>query len=102
LLLSASNKRFLGELADLEVGDRAEVSLASAAYGIAHGCRILRVHHVRETVRVATVMAAVLEARAEHRARTGRGHDEQDRWLGTAATSRTVREAPAVSLGVAP
>jgi dihydropteroate synthase len=99
LLLSASNKRFLGELAGLEVGDRAEVSLASAAYGMAHGCRILRVHHVRETVRVATVVAAILEAREAHRARAG---DERDGPLATAATSRTVREAPRVSSGVAP
>jgi dihydropteroate synthase len=70
LLLSASNKRFLGELCgDLAVGERAEVSLASAAYGIAHGCRILRVHHVRETVQVARVVAAILEARDAHELR---------------------------------
>ena len=34
LLLSASNKRFLGDLLDLDIGDRREVSLAAVAYGV--------------------------------------------------------------------
>jgi dihydropteroate synthase len=63
LLLSASNKTFLGESLELAVGDRREGSLAAAALGIAGGCRILRVHDVAGTVRVRDVLAAVL---AEH------------------------------------
>ena len=35
LLLSASNKRFLGELLDLPIDDRREASLAAVAYGVA-------------------------------------------------------------------
>jgi dihydropteroate synthase len=102
LLLSASNKRFLGELCgDLEVADRAEVSLASVAYGVAHGCRILRVHHVRETARVARVVGAILEARDDHDRRTG-GADAGARTHGVAATSTVVRGAPVVMLGRAP
>jgi len=62
LLLSASNKTFLGELLGLEVADRREASLSAAALGIAGGCRILRVHDVAGTVRVRDTLAAILEA----------------------------------------
>ncbi len=62
LLLSASNKTFLGQLLSLEIGARREASLAAAALGIATGCRVLRVHDVRGTVRVRDALAAVLEA----------------------------------------
>ena len=59
LLLSASNKRFLGDLLDLAIDDRREVSLAAVAYGVAHGCRIVRVHDVAGTVRVCRVVEAI-------------------------------------------
>jgi dihydropteroate synthase len=62
LLLSASNKTFLGRLLDLEVGDRNDASLAATAVGIVGGCRIIRTHDVRGTRRVCDVLAAVLEA----------------------------------------
>jgi dihydropteroate synthase len=62
LLLSASNKRFLGNLLDLEVGERREASLAATALGVARGCRIVRAHDVKGTRRVCDVVAAVLEA----------------------------------------
>jgi dihydropteroate synthase len=64
LLLSASNKRFLGHLLGTEVTDRNEATHAAHALGIALGCRVLRAHDVRGTRRVRDVMAAVLEARA--------------------------------------
>ncbi|HUQ40700.1 MAG TPA: dihydropteroate synthase [Acidimicrobiales bacterium] len=64
LLLSASNKTFLGKLADLEIDQRREASLAAAALGSALGCRILRVHDVKGTRRVCDVLAAVLIAGA--------------------------------------
>jgi dihydropteroate synthase len=63
VFLSASNKRFLGELVGTEVGDRREASLAAHALGIGLGCRILRAHDVRGSRRVADVMAAVLATR---------------------------------------
>ena len=47
LLLSASNKRFIGELLGREIDDRRDESLAAVAYGVACGCRIVRVHDVR-------------------------------------------------------
>jgi dihydropteroate synthase len=62
LLLSASNKRFLGEVLGLEVGDRREASAAAAALGVARGCRIIRAHDVRGIRRVCQVVAAILEA----------------------------------------
>ncbi len=63
LLLSASNKRFLGELLGLDINDRRDVSLAAAAYGVAHGCRIIRVHDVAGTVRVCRTLDAILSER---------------------------------------
>jgi dihydropteroate synthase len=63
LLLSASNKTFLGKLLDLEIDERRDASLAAAALGIARGCRIVRVHDVAGTVRVRDVMSSILEAR---------------------------------------
>jgi dihydropteroate synthase len=62
LLLSASNKRFLGELFGLEIGDRGDASMGATAMGVARGCRIIRAHDVRGTKRVCAVVAAILEA----------------------------------------
>ena len=42
VFLSASNKRFLGVLLELEVGQRREATIAAHALGIALGCRVLR------------------------------------------------------------
>ncbi len=60
-LLSASNKRFLGELLGLELDARRDASLAAVAYGVTHGCRIVRVHDVRGSVRVCRMIEAILE-----------------------------------------
>jgi dihydropteroate synthase len=62
VLLSASNKTFLGKLLDLEVKDRREASHSAHALGILGGCRILRAHDVKGARRVADVLAAVLAA----------------------------------------
>ncbi len=60
LLLSASNKTFLGRLLDLEIGERRTASLAATALGVSLGCRIIRAHDVRGTRRVCDTLAAVL------------------------------------------
>ena len=65
LLLSASNNTFLGVLLDLAVDDRRAPSLTAAAYGVAHGCRIVRAHDVAGTVRVVRIVERILEARVE-------------------------------------
>ena len=62
LLLSASNKPFLGKFFGLEIDERQEASIAAAAIGVARGCRIVRAHDVKGTRRVCDVIAAVLEA----------------------------------------
>jgi dihydropteroate synthase len=64
LLLSASNKRFLGELLGLDINDRRDVSLAATAYGVAHGCRIVRVHDVAGTVQICRTLDAILAEQA--------------------------------------
>ncbi|HLF99964.1 MAG TPA: dihydropteroate synthase [Acidimicrobiia bacterium] len=61
LLLSASNKRFLGELLGLEIDDRRDASLACTAYGVMMGCRIVRVHDVLGSVKVVRMIAALLD-----------------------------------------
>jgi dihydropteroate synthase len=65
LFLSASNKRFLGDLVGTGVDDRREASHAAHALGIALGSRVLRAHDVRGARRTADVMAAVLAARVQ-------------------------------------
>jgi len=62
LLLSASNKTFLGVLLDLDITERRDASLGAAALGIAWGCRIVRVHDVKGTCRVRDALAAVSAA----------------------------------------
>jgi dihydropteroate synthase len=64
LLLSASNKTFLGRLFDLDVGDRREASIVAHAVGVSLGCRILRVHDVAAARRVVDTLAAVFGAGA--------------------------------------
>ena len=64
LLLSASNKTFLGALFDLPVTQRGSASLAAAAVGIVGGCRLVRTHDVRGTVRVRDALCEVVGSRA--------------------------------------
>ncbi len=63
LLLSASNKTFLGKVLHLELTERREASIGAAALGIAWGCRIVRVHDVKGTCRARDALAAISEAR---------------------------------------
>ena len=62
VLLSASNKRFLGHLLDVDVDARGDASIAAHALGVMLGCRIIRAHDVAATRRVVEVVAALLEA----------------------------------------
>ncbi len=62
LLLSASNKTFLGAMFDLDVLHRRDASLAAAAMGIMGGARVVRVHDVLGTVRVRDLVATLSEA----------------------------------------
>jgi dihydropteroate synthase len=71
LLLSASNKTFLGAILGLEIGDRAEASLAATALGAALGCRIIRVHDVAAHRQVCATLGAIEAARDEAGASVG-------------------------------
>jgi dihydropteroate synthase len=62
LLLSASNKTFLGKVLDLEIDERAEASLGALSLGAALGCRIVRVHDVDGARKACDVVTAILEA----------------------------------------
>lgn len=62
LLLSASNKTFLGKLLDLEVTERREATLAACSLGISKGARVMRVHDVRGVRRVRDTLEAVMGA----------------------------------------
>ena len=62
LLLSASNKTFLGKILDLELTERGPSSVGAAALGIAWGCRVVRVHDVKGTCRARDALAAISEA----------------------------------------
>ena len=62
LLLSASNKPFLGVLFGLGADERAGATMAAHALGVSLGCRILRAHDVRAARRVADTLTAVMEA----------------------------------------
>jgi dihydropteroate synthase len=62
VFLSASNKRFLWKLLDVDVAGAGEGTMAAHALGIALGCRVLRAHDVAAARRVADTMAAILDA----------------------------------------
>ncbi|MDD2212472.1 MAG: dihydropteroate synthase [Clostridia bacterium] len=59
VLLGVSRKSFIGKTLDLPVTDRLEGSLAAAAWGVMNGADIIRVHDVRETVRMVKVLEAI-------------------------------------------
>jgi dihydropteroate synthase len=60
-LLSASNKRFIGELWHRDIDDRRAESLSALAYGVIQGARIVRVHDVEASVQVVRVLEAILD-----------------------------------------
>ena len=60
LLLSASNKGFLGELLGLKIDERRDATMAALSLGVALGCRVLRVHDVAGTRRVVSTLDALL------------------------------------------
>ncbi len=63
VLLSASNKPFLGVTLDLPIDGRGDASLAAAAMGVALGCRVVRAHDVAGTrLRACDAVSAVVLA----------------------------------------
>lgn len=62
LLLGVSRKSFIGYTLDLPPAERLEGSLAANAIGILRGANILRVHDVKQTIRLARMVDAVLKS----------------------------------------
>ncbi|MGO1423729.1 MAG: dihydropteroate synthase [Brachybacterium sp.] len=56
LLAALSRKDFVGEALGLAKQERLEGSLAAAAWAVQHGARMLRVHDVQATVRLARML----------------------------------------------
>lgn len=65
LLLSASNKTFLGVVLGLEIGERREASISATALGAILGCRIMRVHDVAAHRQACNIIEALNAARRE-------------------------------------
>ncbi|HJV47558.1 MAG TPA: dihydropteroate synthase [Bacillota bacterium] len=61
VLLGTSRKSFIGLALDLPVEERLEGTLATVCLGIQKGCQIIRVHDVKETVRVSRMMDTMLQ-----------------------------------------
>ena len=59
ILLGISRKGFIGHTLNLPQGERLEGSLAANAWGMMMGASILRVHDVKETVRLARMLDAI-------------------------------------------
>ena len=59
VLVSLSNKDFVGETLDLPVGERLSGTLAATAVCAWHGARVYRVHQVRETREVLDMVASI-------------------------------------------
>ena len=62
VLLGASRKSFIGFTLDLPADQRVEGTAATVAIGIARGADIVRVHDVREMVRVAKMTDAIVRS----------------------------------------
>jgi len=71
VLVALSNKDFVGETLGLPLDQRLEGSLAAAAFSVAAGASIVRVHEVQATVRVVRMVEAILGRRPPAATRRG-------------------------------
>jgi dihydropteroate synthase len=71
VLVALSNKDFVGETLDVGLDQRLEGSLAAAAFSVAAGASIIRVHEVRASVRVVRMVEAILGRRPPAATRRG-------------------------------
>jgi len=63
ILLGPSGKSFIGRVLDLPVAERLPGTAAAVAIGIAHGADMVRVHDVRQIVRVCRMSDAIVRRR---------------------------------------
>ena len=64
VLIGPSRKRFIGAILDLPEGERVEGTAGAVAWSVAHGAHVVRVHDVKEIVRVVRVVDAIARAEA--------------------------------------
>ncbi len=62
VLVGPSRKRFIGTILDLPEDDRAEGTAGAVAWSVAHGANVVRVHDVKEIVRLVRVVDAIARA----------------------------------------
>lgn len=60
IMIGPSRKRFIGHVLDLPVEERLEGTAAAVCYSIVQGANIVRVHDVKEMVRVARMIDALI------------------------------------------
>ncbi|TWT06237.1 dihydropteroate synthase [Planomicrobium sp. CPCC 101079] len=60
VLLGTSRKSLIGKVLNVPVSERLAGSLATVCYGVEKGCRIVRVHDVKETVQAVRMMDVLL------------------------------------------
>jgi dihydropteroate synthase len=66
ILLGPSRKSFIGYTLDLPPEERVKGTAAALAIGIARGADILRVHDVKEMVRVARMTDAIVRQHTDN------------------------------------
>jgi dihydropteroate synthase len=64
VLVAVSNKKFLGEVLDVDKDGRLEATLAATAIGAWHGAQVFRAHQVAATRRVLDTVGAIRGTRA--------------------------------------
>ena len=64
VLVGPSRKRFIGSILDLPEHERVEGTAGAVAWAVAHGANLVRVHDVKEIVRVVRVVDAIARAGA--------------------------------------
>lgn len=63
VLLGASKKSFIGNTLGLPVSERTEGTLATTAVAVQTGCRFVRVHDVKENVRLIKMLEAIRDTK---------------------------------------
>jgi dihydropteroate synthase len=64
VVVGPSRKRFIGALLDLPENERVEGTAAAVAWMVARGAHVVRVHDVKQIVRVVRIVDAIAGARA--------------------------------------
>ena len=62
VLLGTSRKSVIAKALDLPVDERVEGTIATTVLGYAKGCRIFRVHDVKENIRALRMSEAIINS----------------------------------------